>query len=213
MLGMIEWLVSCRQFRMNHTTRLSVAFLYTVLTAEALPEVRPQEKLQAAEKAKGIPVLWRDPGAIAIKDLYWGIGSSDHAPRPPFTFIQEEARGTKPKVTLRDARGMTWNVKFVGPKLSKNEVHAEIAATRLTWALGYLAEENYYVGEGKIEGVGKLVHAASSIAPDGTFRVARFERRPPDVVRTSKRWSFDKNPFLDTKELSGSISTTRVPRR
>lgn len=83
------------------------------------------------------------------------------------------------------------------------EVHAEIAAGRLTWALGYFAEESYYVANGIIDGVGQLGRAARGLEPNGRFRAARFEKRPADTVRTGERWSFDRNPFVGTRELSG----------
>jgi hypothetical protein len=172
----------------------------TIASAQAIPGARQESR---ADETKGIQVLWHDPGPIAARGLFWGMGSANRAPQPPFTFVEEDAAGTKPKVTVTDSTGMRWNVKFAGPSLEKSEVHAEIAANRLTWAFGYFVEEQYYVPEGKIEGVGTLRRAAKSIGPDGTFRIARFERRPPDVARTGQRWAFDKNPFLGSKELSG----------
>ena len=123
------------------------------------------------------PVLWRDPGPIGEKDLFWGAGSAERRPEPPFTFVKEDLSGSKPKVRVTDARGRAWNVKFAGELKEKNEVNPEVAANRLIWALGYLAEEDYYVAEGTIQGVRGLQRASSSIRPDGTFRTARFERR------------------------------------
>jgi hypothetical protein len=172
----------------------------TLLIAQAVPTARQESR---RNEPSGTAVLWQDPGQISARDLFWGMGGADRAPQPPFTFVEEDATGTKPKVVVTDAQGMRWNIKFPGPSPDKSEVHAEIAANRLTWAVGYFVEEHYFVAEGKIEGLGTLRRAAKSIAPDGTFRVARFERRPPDVVRTGQRWSFDKNPFLGSKELSG----------
>ena len=58
--------------------------------------------------------------------------------------------GTHVKVHVRDRHGVRWNVKFGGTL--NDEVPAEIAASRLTWALGYIVEESYYVRRGKIEG-------------------------------------------------------------
>jgi len=114
-------------------------------------------------------VLWRDPGPIGGKDLYWGPADAARVPRPPFTFVKEDTGGTKPKVAVTDANGSTWNVKFSGESPRNNEVHAEIAATRLAWALGYLVEEHYYVGEGVIENAKGLRRAAGSIGTDGAI--------------------------------------------
>jgi hypothetical protein len=155
------------------------------------------------EKREGTAILWRDPGPIPAKDLYWGAGSAERSPKTPFTFLAEDLTGTKPKVSVRDANGTEWQIKFAGPSPKDNEVHAEIAASRLTWAFGYFVEEHYYVAEGKIDGVKALKRAAGSVAPDGTFRVARFERRSQDVIRTGRRWSFERNPFSGSREMGG----------
>lgn len=155
------------------------------------------------EEGAGRPVLWRDPGPIAAKDLFWGPATPDGVPKPPFSFVEEDTGGTKPKIVVTDANGVTWKVKFAGPSASNNEVHAEIAATRLAWAFGYLVEEHHYVSEGRIENVKGLRRAARSVGADGTFRVARFEKRPADVTRAGGHWSLDDNPFADTRELSG----------
>jgi hypothetical protein len=165
--------------------------------------LRAQDKIRPDDTAAPNAVLWRDPGAIGGKNLSWSSDPQFVPPAPPFRFIEEDTGGTRPKVEVTDAKGTRWNVKLSGGTADTAEVHAEVAATRLAWALGYLVEEVQYVREGKIEGLGQLKRAAASIAPDGTFKVARFEKRPADVIRTDHRWTFDKNPFVGTKELSG----------
>jgi hypothetical protein len=151
------------------------------------------------------PVLWRDPGDIAKKDLFWGPGSAERTPKPPFTFVKEDVSGTKPKVHVVDANGATWSVKFDHRSARGREVPAEIAASRLAWALGYFAEESYFVKDGTIDKVGPLERADSVLGADGRFRAARFERRGDDVERLSKRWTVDTNPFTGSKELSGLL--------
>jgi hypothetical protein len=155
-----------------------------------------------AAAADSIKLLWRDPGPIALRDLYWGPGSADRAPKPPFAFVQENTSGTKPKIDATDATGASWSVKFATPEMAHNEVHAEIAASRLTWALGYYAEEHYLVPEGRIEGVRDLKRAAAVVGADGAFRIARFERRAPDVQKLGQ-WHVENNPFKGTRELAG----------
>src|SRR6187399_3314444 len=114
-----------------------------------------------ADEPKGSPVLWKSPGQISTLDLYWGPGSSSDAPQPPFRFVKEDTGGTKPKVQIVDSRDITWNVKFAGASANDNEVHAEIAASRLMWALGYPVEHNYFVPEGKLDGAAGLKRAAA----------------------------------------------------
>jgi len=168
----------------------------------------PPKGDDAWREVQGTPVLWRDPGAVASRDLFWGSGSADRAPKAPFTFIAEDVGGTNPKLRVRDAGGVEWSVKFAGADDYKNEVHSEVAASRIVWALGYLVEENYFVPEGKIENVGTLKRAASVVGADGSFRLARFERKDPSLKDTEHTWSFKANPFVGTKELSGLMILT-----
>ncbi len=141
--------------------------------------------------------LWHDPRPVAGRDLRWGSGSQDRAPRPPFVFLEETSGGTQPKVVVTDAAGVTWDVKF-GP-----EAHAEVAASRLVWAAGYFVEETYFIANGAVTGVTDLGRAANHIAADGLFAKARFRKRDPALPRMEKAWGFNANPFLGAKELSG----------
>lgn len=147
-----------------------------------------------------VRVLWRDPGPLAEKDLYWGPASANRAPKPPFTFVKENTSGTKPKIDVKDAAGVLWSVKFVPSNPADNEVHAEIAASRLLWAFGFFAEEEYFVPEGRIEGAQGLQRAAEVVGTDGAFKVARFERE--SALERRGGWDVENNRFNGTRELS-----------
>ncbi|MEX2270965.1 MAG: hypothetical protein WD690_05815 [Vicinamibacterales bacterium] len=142
-------------------------------------------------------VLWNDPGSIAARDLFWGSGSAERAPKPPFVFLQEDTDGAQPKVHVRDAAGREWTAKF------GEEVHSGIAASRIVWALGYVADEIYYVDGGTISGATGLTQAAKALGPDGAFTKASFRLRDARATRMDERWTFANNPFAGSKELSG----------
>jgi len=156
----------------------------------------------ASSVGETVRLLWRDPGAVASRDLYWGSGSEARVPKPPFTFVSENLTGTKPKINVTDAASVPWSVKFATVRPGDNEVHSEIAASRLVWALGYFVDENYFVKEGRIEGVKGLKRAAEVVGADGAFRVARFERRNPEAQEAGN-WDIEENRFKGTRELSG----------
>lgn len=174
--------------RRSTTAHLVVAAVASLLVGVA-------SAVAEEERKKG--ALWKDPGNIAVLDLFWGSGSADRAPTGPFVFLNEDTAGTQPKIRVRDAAGREWDVKF------GEEVHSEIAANRLVWALGYVMEELYYVPSGTVTGTTKLGRTKDHIGPDGTFREARFRLRNAATERADERWAFEKNPFLGTKELSG----------
>jgi hypothetical protein len=157
----------------------------------------------AARGSDTTKLLWRDPGIVSQRNLFWGSGSAERAPKAPFTFLGEDASGSKPKINVRDANGVTWSVKLTPSTPGQNEVHAEIAATRLVWALEYFVDENYYVSGGRVDGTKDLKRAAAVVGPGGSFNTARFERRPEGSVIAGE-WDLENgNAFVGSRELSG----------
>ena len=172
------------------------SFALSLVASDVSGQTQPVGTTGAADPA---PLLWSDPGPVASRDMFWGLGSDARAPKSPFTFVKEDTGGTQPKIIVTDSAGVTWNVKF-GP-----EVRAEVAANRIAHALGYFAEENYFVGAGKIEKVSGLKRAAGHVSPSGTFLEARFTKQDPNVVETKDAWTFHDNPFVGRQELSGLL--------
>lgn len=148
------------------------------------------------KKPSGTPVLWRDPGDISARDLSYGPGSARRAPAPPFTFMKEDKDGESPKFAVKDARGVEWRVKL-GP-----EAQSETVSTRLVWAVGYFAEEAYYLDRARIQGLPKLSRGRQYVEGRDVVRGVRFEPRRAGVKRGDP-WDWDKNPFKGTRELSG----------
>ena len=140
-------------------------------------------------------VLWRDPGNIRNRDLYYGPGSKESAPQPPFRFLKEDKEGGMPKFDIEDARGVKWRVKL-GP-----EAQAETVSTRLVWSMGYNAEESYYFDRAHIDGMKRLSRGQQYVNGE-TVRGARFEARR-DNIKRGKQWDWSKNPFKNTRELGG----------
>lgn len=185
--------------------RLTILFAFLLLSSIAFPaclaDARGEEsgRRQAQHAPTGAPVLWRDPGPIETLDLFWGSGAEARAPKPPFTFVEENLKGTVAKVVVEDSSGSTWDVKLAG-----EESHPEVVANRLLWALGYPAQEMYFVHEGTIRGVKDLKRAAQFVKRDGQFAAARFRRRSADISE-SGGWALASNPFVGTRELSGLV--------
>jgi len=152
-----------------------------------------KRKKQHAQKSAA--VLWRNPGNVSKRDLYYGPGSKALAPAPPFRFLKEVKEGGMPKFDVEDARGIKWRVKL-GP-----EAQAETVSSRLLWAVGYNAEESYYFDRAKIAGLPRLSRGQNFVNGE-SVRGARFEPRRKNVDR-GKQWDWSKNPFKNTRELNG----------
>jgi hypothetical protein len=143
--------------------------------------------------------VWRDPGAVARLDFRAGPGGRDYTPAPPFHFVEEHSTGSNPCLSVKDARGRTWRVKW------GDEVRSETFAVRLVWAAGYHAEVTHFIAEGRIEGVKELGRAKSCVGDDCTFKDARFELDEKGVTKLFDEhgWAWNDNPFVGTRELNG----------
>src|SRR5215210_6848806 len=158
--------------------------------------VSPQPKQASnSNNSAGTPILWRNPGNLSRRNLFYGPGSPELAPVAPFTFIKENKSGESPKFVVRDARGDEWTVKL-GP-----EAQAETVSTRLVWAVGYFAEEAYYFDEVPINGLPALSRGRDYVTGE-IVHGARFEPERATMISGS-RWDWRKNPFDETRELSG----------
>ena len=87
-----------------------------------------------------------------------GPGGPDGAPAPPFRFLEEHSSGSQPCISVSDAHGRRWRVKW------GDEVRSENFAVRLAWACGYFAETTYFVAEGGSTGADNLQRARTCIA-------------------------------------------------
>lgn len=171
-------------------------FLTAVMAAAAQNQYTADRAMvQAAHPA----VLWRAPGNISMENWTCGSAGCDHVPAPPFQFVKEDLEGTFPKLTVKDAKGRTWSVKFGG------KVTPESFSSRFVTALGYLVEPSYFVASGKLERAEGLRRARHFVNPNGTLQRARFQLRDPkemDFVKNGA-WSLADNPFRGTHEFAG----------
>lgn len=151
---------------------------------------------QSTQKDNKGAVLWKNPGNIRERNLYYGPGSKSLAPAPPFQFIEEDKKGASPKFKVKDARNLEWSVKL------GIEAQAEVVATRLVWAVGYFAEETYYFPRVRINNLPRLSHGQEYVENGDTVRGVRFEARRPGSKR-GEYWSWSNNPFVGTRELDG----------
>ena len=170
--------------------------LLVVFSLLVLQAVAAQPKRVSNSKNSVVtPIIWQDPGNISSRNLLYGPGSPELAPVAPFTFVKEDKGGESPKFVVRDARGDEWTVKL-GP-----EAQAETVSTRLVWAVGYFAEEAYYFDEVSINGLPTLSRGRDYVTGQ-VVHGARFEPERATMISGST-WDWRKNPFDDTRELSG----------
>lgn len=183
---------------MNFVSALFLCFVVMVVGGSGSPRVgvgvsQDKHKKERGSKdqigsgKEGRPVLWTPRDNLESLDLFYGPGGRDGAPdlSGTFTYIGPDNKGTQKKIFVKDGRGREWIVKF-GP-----EARPETAATRIVWAMGYHTDQDYFVEKVRIEGM-----------PGGDALNVRFKRRHYGF-KDAGLWSWEKNPFVGTRELDG----------
>jgi hypothetical protein len=184
-----------RQFATTRRRSAPAFVLATLLIASAVPAARAQ-KPESGAISVPLRTIWGDPGDIRARDLYWGPGGEKHQPKGPVTFVKEDREGHNPKFDVEDASGKKWRLK-VGP-----EAQPEVVASRLLWAVGFSANENYFVRDIEVKQLPTQLSRGAEFVKDSHAKNARLQRHPPHLKRTGD-WSWRHNPFLNTREFNG----------
>jgi hypothetical protein len=177
--------------------------LYLIAIAIAFPasgKVKNKHKSEEAQEestGKVHPVLWRNPSDISSRNLFYGPGGKEHEPHSTYTFVKEDLSGSNPKFVVRDEIGVEWKVKMGA------EAKPETVASRLVWAVGYLANEDYFVADLRVQGLPSHLHRGQNrVSPDGLVHAVRLKRDPKDEKKVGN-WHWRQNVFTGTRELNG----------
>jgi hypothetical protein len=137
-----------------------------------------------------LAALWDNPENLERRDLISGAGGRAQAPNPndQFEFVSEKETGTQSGYDVKDSRGREWSVKL------GTESRIEVVVSRLVWAVGYHQPYIYYVPRWTMVRDGRRIEQ----------RGGRFRLEPPTHKKVGE-WSWRKNPFLGTREISGLL--------
>jgi hypothetical protein len=154
-------------------------------------------KDRAVENKVDIAALWIDPVDSASRDLFYGPGGPEHAPRlMEFQFVEEDTSGTNPKYIVTDADGVKWKMKL------DEEARPETAASRLMWAAGYHAHEEYFLASAYLRNLpSRLRRGQKLIGPMGDVHGVRLRRL--DSGTKVDIWKWRESPFDGTREFNG----------
>jgi hypothetical protein len=155
--------------------------------------------LQPAPDTPGTTVLWQDPTDIATGALSDKPGRTYAPHDTTFRFVKEDLDGSNPKFVVEDTAGRKWKLKLGW------EAQPETAASRIVRAVGYFADDDYYLPHLCIEGVpAKLHRGRRFIAAGGCVDGGRLKRHEKDEDHAATRvWSWRDNPFTGTREFNG----------
>jgi hypothetical protein len=175
---------------------VSIAVILAGATALLFSHSSAEPAAHEDTTGEGPAILWREPKDIATRDLYYGPGGEAHMPKGNFTFVSEDTGGASPKFEVVGDDGVRWKVKL------GIECRGETAASRLVWAVGYFANEDYLVPELRVNKMHHLSRGGKQVSDGGMVHDARWKRHGEDEKRLGT-WSWSNNPFKDTREWNG----------
>jgi hypothetical protein len=169
--------------------RLRGVMIVLVLALAAAASAQTNQQAKPGADA----VIWQDPGDIRSLNLFWGPGGEKHQPQPPVAFVEEDMHGTSPKFEVRDSNDKKWKAKL------GLEAKPETAASRLLWAVGYGANENYFLPQLQVTSMPAMLKRGlaghGGIVPD-----VRLQRHAGKRIGD---WNWRHNPFHGTREFNG----------
>lgn len=117
------------------------------------------------------------------------------APGSRLQFIEESKGGGSPKFVVKDENGVRWRVK-AGP-----EAKPETAASLLVRAAGYMADEDYYRAQIRVEGLPSLSRGKKYVSAGGIVREVRLERE--NEQKAGENWNWHKTRPADLQAFNG----------
>ncbi len=145
-------------------------------------------------------LLWSDPRDVRSRDLFYGPGGKEHAPRLPVKFVDEDREGGNPKFDVVDDAGKKWRAKL------GLEAQPEVVSARLLWAVGYVANENYFVPDLVVGDLPAHLHRGQEfVHSGGHVSNVRLQRHPTGKHKGKRagNWEWRHNPFVGTREFDG----------
>jgi hypothetical protein len=122
-------------------------------------------------------------------------GKTNRTAPLPLLNIKEDLHGTNPKFVVSDRDGVNWKVKF------GVEACPESVATRLVGAVGFYANEDYFVSDLRVQKMPRHLHRGQNmVAPDGSMRNVSLKREGLKKLG-ERKWCED--PFVGTREWNG----------
>jgi hypothetical protein len=161
----------------------------------ALAGVAAGQIRQPSTRPNAQSIIWRDPGDVRLLNLFWGPGGEKHQPGPPVAFVEEDMHGTSPKFDVRDSNDKKWKAKL------GLEAKPETAASRLLWAVGYGANENYFFPQLQVTNMPATLQRGQNLAGHGGLVPnVRLQRHSGKRIGD---WNWRHNPFYGTREFNG----------
>ena len=174
--------------RPHHIFTMTFALAFTLALAPACRTASSMQKVEPAAGAVDVSALWVSPDDLATRDLFHGVGGAENAPKSQtFEYVRGESLSSW-GYDVKEPDGRAWSVKF------GEEVRAEVAVSRLLWAIGYYQPPQYLVEKWT------LTRKHAGPKSPARFRLESPDRKVVDI------WSWHENPFVGTREFEGLVA-------
>ena len=174
--------------------RLAVSLMLAVYVPMCTPTLEPTVPPSDVRMSE----LWVEPHDIASRDVFNGPWGSQHAPdaHGVYTFVRPKKGGTNPGVVVRDSVGREWHVKQPPRRTVQGEEGpVEVVLSRVLSTLGYHQPPVYF-----LRSFTMAVGSDTRSEPGGRFRLEE------PSVKDSGSWSWQQNPFVNTRPLNGLLA-------
>ena len=176
--------------------RISTVLPAVVATVTLTACVRVKEPAVRPTRATSGASLWKDPGNVQARDLFYGQWGADHAPIPEatYTFVERKHTGVNPGMTVRDPQGHEWSVKQIPAGGLDQEAKVEVTLSRLMSAIGYYQPPVYFLPKFRLKD-----DWGSHTEVGGRFRLK------DKSLKEVGEWAWPENPFIGTKPYKGLL--------
>jgi hypothetical protein len=152
--------------------------------------------------ASSVAALWEAPADLPSRDLFngpWGAGRAPD-PRAAYTIVRHKKHGMNPGLVVRDPAGRIWHIKQSLHDGPGAEGPVEVAVSRVLSAVGYHQPPVYFLP------------SFTMVDENGRTRNesgGRFRLDEP-TLRHQGSWSWDHNPFSETRQFKGLLTILLV---
>lgn len=172
--------------------------IYLAMAVWAVAETPGKAKVSDPSAKIAHGTIWVEPADIQSRNVFYGPGGKAHQPKSnTFTFVDEDRDGSNTKINVRDEAGVKWKIKLGA------EAQPETAASRLVWAAGYFANEDYFLYDLHVSELPVHLHRGQKyVGPNGQMQNARLKRHVKGEEKAGT-WSWRDDPFAQSREWNG----------
>lgn len=182
---------------------LFVDFVYNVVTGRVPRDPVRAKNINSVDEVPDSSWFTNRAGdrPLTVDEISRGPDTSDGPAEGRWTVTSSKSDGVTPGMTIKDARGQKWFLKFDPPGFLGMSTGTEVVVTKLMWALGYHVPENHiaYLRRDQLT----VGDGATFVVPGGKPRGMRLTDID-DLLERAGRESDGSYRVVASKALDGT---------